>query len=201
LASETDFVAKNEQFQTLAGDIVTHFASSPAVDAESLRAETLKDGRTVAESVDALAAVIGEKLELRRAVKLDGQVATYLHRKSKDLPPQVGVLVQFTGGTPEAARGAAMQIAAMRPQFLTRDEVPAETVETERRVAEAKAREDGKPEQALPKIVEGSVNGFYKNTVLLEQASVQDNKKTVKAMLDEAGVTVTAFAHFEVGQA
>ena len=200
LASETDFVAKNEQFQTLAGDIVAHFVASPASDVDSLLAETLKDGKTVAESVEALAAVIGEKLELRRAVKVDGQVATYLHRKAKDLPPQVGVLVQFTGGSLEAARGAAMQIAAMRPAYLTRDEVPAEVVETEKRVAEAKAREEGKPEAALPKIIEGSVNGYFKSTVLLEQASVLDNKKTVKALLDEAGVAVTRFAHFEVGQ-
>ncbi|HET6878118.1 MAG TPA: translation elongation factor Ts [Jatrophihabitans sp.] len=199
LASETDFVAKNEQFQTLAGDIVTHFAASSASDVDSLLGETLKDGRKVSESIESLAAVIGEKLELRRAVKLDGQVATYLHRKARDLPPQVGVLVQFTGTDENAARTAAMQIAAMRPAFLTRDEVPAEVVETERRVAEAKAREDGKPEQALPKIIEGSVNGYYKNNVLLEQASVVDNKKTVKALLDEAGVTITKFAHFEVG--
>jgi elongation factor Ts len=201
LASETDFVAKNEQFQTLAGDVVAHFAASSAGDRESLLAETLKDGKTVAESIDALAVIIGEKLELRRAVKLDGQVATYLHRKAKDLPPQVGVLVQFTGTDVEAARGAAMQVAAMRPQFLTRDEVPAETIESEKRVAEGKAREDGKPEAALPKIIEGSVNGYFKNNVLLEQASVQDNKKSVKALLDAAGVTITKFAHFEVGQA
>jgi elongation factor Ts len=201
LASETDFVAKNAQFQTLAGDIVAHFAASSATDRDGLLAETLKDGKTVAENVDALAVIIGEKLELRRAVKLDGQVATYLHRKAKDLPPQVGVLVQFTGDAVDAARGAAMQVAAMRPQFLTRDEVPAETIESEKRVAEGKAREDGKPEAALPKIIEGSVNGYFKNTVLLEQASVQDNKRTVKALLDEAGVTVTKFAHFEIGQA
>jgi elongation factor Ts len=200
LASETDFVAKNEQFQTLAGDIVAHFASSAASDVPSLLAETLRDGRTVADNIEALAAVIGEKLELRRAVKIDGQVATYLHRKAKDLPPQVGVLVQFTGSDLEAARGAAMQVAAMRPQFLTRDEVPAETIESERRVAEGKAREDGKPEAALPKIIEGSVNGFFKNNVLLEQSSVQDNKRTVQALLDDAGVAVTRFAHFEVGQ-
>src|SRR6202035_5116841 len=121
---------------------------------DSLLAETLKDGRTVADNIEGLAAVIGEKLELRRAVKIDGQVATYLHRKAKDLPPQVGVLVQFTGNDLEAARGAAMQVAAMRPKFLTRDEVPAETIETERRVAEGKAREEGKPEAALPKIIE-----------------------------------------------
>ena len=200
LASETDFVAKNEQFQTLAGDIVTHFAGSAATDVGSLLGETLKDGKSVADSVDALAAVIGEKLELRRAVKLDGQVATYLHRKSTDLPPQVGVLVQFTGTDDAAARTAAMQVAAMRPSYLTRDEVPAEVVETERRVAEAKAREDGKPEQAMSKIIEGSVNGYYKNNVLLEQASVVDNKKNVKALLDDAGVAITRFAHFEVGQ-
>jgi elongation factor Ts len=201
LASETDFVAKNEQFQTLAGDIVAHFASSSATDTESLKNEVLKDGKTVEESVQNLAAVIGEKLELRRAVKLDGQVATYLHRKASDLPPQVGVLIEFTGGDPDAARGAAMQVAAMRPRYLTRDEVPAEVVETERHVAEETTRAEGKPEQAVPKIVEGRLNGFYKSVVLLEQESVQEQKKTVKQVLDAAGVTVTKFAHFEVGQA
>jgi elongation factor Ts len=108
--------------------------------------------------------------------------------------------VQFTGDNAEAARGAAMQIAAMRPKYLTRDDVPAEVVENERRIAEATAREEGKPEQALPRIVEGRVNGFFKDNVLLEQAAVQDAKKTVKALLDEAGVTISKFAHFEVGQ-
>jgi elongation factor Ts len=204
LASETDFVAKNEQFQTLAADIVAHFAASGAGDLDAFLAEKLKDGRTVVENIDALAAVIGEKLELRRAVKFDAsgdyKVATYLHRKASDLPAQVGVLVQFTGGDPDAARGAAMQIAAMRPQYLSRDAVPAEVVDNERRIAEATAREEGKPEQALPRIVEGRVNGFFKDNVLLEQAAVQDNKKTVKALLDEAGVTVIRFARFEVGQ-
>jgi len=201
IASETDFVAKNEQFQTLAGDIVAHFASSPATDVESLKAETLKDGKTVEESISGLAAVIGEKLELRRAVKLEGQVATYLHRKASDLPPQVGVLVEFSGDNTEAARGAAMQIAAMRPKYLTRDEVPAELVESERRVAEEKTRAEGKPEAALPKIVEGRVNAALKDVVLLDQPSVQDDKKSVKQILDAAGVTVSKFAHFEVGQA
>jgi elongation factor Ts len=200
LASETDFVAKNEQFQSLAADIVARFAASDATDVESLKNETLAEGKTVAEAVDALAAVIGEKLELRRAVKLDGQVATYLHKKASDLPPQVGVLVQFTGSDPEAARGAAMQVAAMRPRYLTRDEVPADVVEAERRVAEETTRAEGKPEAALPKIVEGRLNGFFKTVVLLEQESVQEQKKTVKQVLDAAGVTITKFAHFEVGQ-
>ncbi|MDT4902661.1 MAG: elongation factor Ts [Pseudonocardiales bacterium] len=201
LASETDFVAKNEQFQTLAGDIVTHFAGSSATDVPSLLGETLKDGKTVGESVDALAVVIGEKLELRRAVKLDGQVATYLHRKAKDLPPQVGVLVEFTGGDTEAARSAAMQVAAMRPKYLTREEVPGDVVEAERRIAEETTRAEGKPEAALPKIIEGRLNGFYKTVVLLEQESVQESKKSVKQVLDGAGVTISKFAHFEVGQA
>ena len=201
LASETDFVAKNEQFQTLAADIVAHFAGSSATDVESLKGETLKDGKTVEENVQALAAVIGEKLELRRAVKLDGTVATYLHKKASDLPAQVGVLVQFTGDNAEAARGAAMQAAAMRPKYLTRDEVPTDVVDAERRVAEETTRAEGKPEAALPKIVEGRLNGFFKTVVLLEQESVQEQKKSVKQVLDAAGVTITEFAHFEVGQA
>jgi elongation factor Ts len=201
LASETDFVAKNEQFQTLAGDIVAHFAASGATDADSLRTETLKDGKTVEENIAALAPVIGEKLELRRAVKLDGQVATYLHRKASDLPPQVGVLVQFEGDDLEAARGAAMQIAALRAKYLTRDDVPADVLETERRVLEEKTRAEGKPEQAIAKIVEGRLNAFFADNVLLEQESVREQKQTVKQVLDAAGVTVTKFAHFEVGAA
>jgi elongation factor Ts len=167
--------------------------------AAELGNETLKDGRSVQENIDAVAAVIGEKIELRRAVKLSGQVATYLHRKSADLPPQIGVLVQYAGVDLAAARGAAMQISAMRPRFLAREDVPADLVAHERRIAEATAREEGKPEPALPKIIEGRLNGFFKDNVLLEQASVHDSKKSVKAVLDEAGVFVTGFAHFEVG--
>lgn len=201
LASETDFVAKNEQFQTLAQDIVTHFANSTASDTDSLKGETLKDGKTVEDSIQSLAAVIGEKLELRRAVKLDGKVATYLHRKASDLPPQVGVLVQFDGDDVDAARAAAMQVAALRARYLTREDVPSEVVDTQRRVLEEKTREEGKPEQAVPKIVEGRLNAFFGDNVLLEQPSVHEDKKTVKQVLDAAGVTITKFAHFEVGAA
>jgi elongation factor Ts len=134
-------------------------------------------------------------------VKLDGQVATYLHRKASDLPPQVGVLVQFTGDDLEAARGAAMQVAALRAKYLTREDVPAEVLESERRVLEEKTRAEGKPEQAIAKIVEGRLNAFYGDNVLLEQESVREQKQTVKQVLDSAGVTVTKFAHFEVGSA
>ena len=167
-------------------------------------AAVLEDGKSVADTIQEYSAKIGEKIVLNRFVIVDGTVAVYLHRKAQDLPPQVGVLVQYTGKTDEAgdadARGIGMQIAAMRPRFLNRDEVPAEVVDSERRIAEETAKEEGKPEKALPKIVEGRVNSFFKDFVLLEQSSVVDNKKTVKQIADEAGLTLTRFVRFEVGQ-
>ncbi|SFA89847.1 translation elongation factor Ts (EF-Ts) [Amycolatopsis marina] len=202
LNSETDFVAKNEEFQQLAAKIVEAARAAKTNDVEQLKAADL-GGKTVDEAVQELAAKIGEKLELRRAAYFDGTVSTYLHRRGSDLPPAVGVLVEYTGegdAAADAARGAALQVAALKAKYLTRDEVPNDLVENERRIAEQTAREEGKPEQALPKIIEGKVNAFYKDAVLLDQPSVTDNKKTVKALLDEAGVTVTRFVRFEVGQ-
>ena len=199
LNSETDFVAKSEGFIALAADIAAAAEQGKTADAETLSAATLPSGKTVAEAIQALAAVIGEKLELGRVAYFDGPVATYLHRRSSDLPHAIGVLVSFDGDDAEAARGAAKQIAAMKPEFVTREDVPAELVAKEREIAEATAREEGKPEQALPRIVEGRLNGFFKDVVLLEQASVQDSKKSVQAMLDDAGVTIKKFARFEVG--
>jgi len=210
LNCETDFVAKNANFIALAQRLVEHGEQIKAADAEALLASTLPDGRGVAELIEEQSAKIGEKLVLNRFGRLDGNVAVYLHRKSQDLPPQVGVLVQYravgaAGAGDEAtdadARGAAMQIAAMRPKYVTRDEVPASTVEAERRIAEQTAREEGKPQAALAKIVDGRVNAFFKDFVLLEQASVTDNKKSVKQVLAEAGIEVTNFLRFEVGQA
>ncbi|MEV6065693.1 translation elongation factor Ts [Nocardia sp. NPDC052001] len=201
--SETDFVAKNAEFQELANAVVAAAAKARPADLDALKAVDL-GGKTADQAVQELAAKIGEKLELRRVVSYDGPVATYLHKRATDLPPAVGVLVQYTGDSEaaaEAARAAAMQVAALKAKYVTRDEVPAELVEKERSIAEATAREEGKPEAALPKITEGRVNGFYKDVVLLEQPSVTDNKKTVKQLLDEAGAVVTAFSRFEVGQA
>ncbi|MEU4640681.1 translation elongation factor Ts [Micromonospora sp. NPDC049460] len=204
LNCETDFVAKTDAFIELAQRLVEHGERSGVGTAEELLATEL-DGKTVADLVQEQSAKIGEKLVLNRFAKLDGTTAVYLHRKSQDLPPAVGVLVQYAGKTDEAgdadARAVAMQIAAMRPKYLTRDEVPADVVESERRIAEQTAREENKPEAALPKIVEGRVNAFFKDYVLVEQASVADNKKTVKQMLAEAGIEVTRFVRFEVGQA
>ncbi|OJF10456.1 translation elongation factor Ts [Couchioplanes caeruleus] len=204
LNCETDFVAKNADFVALGQQLVEHGAKTKAADAAALLGSKLEDGRAVADVVQDFSAKIGEKIVVNRFAELDGTVAVYLHRKAQDLPPQVGVLVQYTGKDDEAgaddARAVGMQIAAMRPKFLTRDEVPAETVENERRIAEETAREEGKPEQALTKIVEGRVNSFFKDFVLLEQASVTDNKKTVKQVAADAGIEVTRFVRFEVGQ-
>lgn len=205
LNCETDFVAKNSDFIAFAQLVVEHGAQAGVTDAEGLLGTTLADGRVVADAVQEQSAKIGEKLVLNRFAKLDGTVAVYLHRKAQDLPPQVGVLVEYAGTTDEAgdadARGVAMQIAAMRPKYLSRDEVPAETVASERRIAEQTAREEGKPEAALPKIIEGRVNAFFKDFVLIEQSSVADSKKSVKQVLAEAGIEVTRFVRFEVGQA
>jgi len=156
--------------------------------------------RTGPRIVADLAVKIGEKIELGAVAYFEGPVTTYLHRRASDLPPAVGVLVAYEGEDSDGARAAAMQVAAMRPLYVSREEVPADVVAKEREIAEATAREEGKPEGALPRIVEGRVNGFFKDMVLLEQASVQDSKKSVKAVLDEAGVTVKRFARFEVGQ-
>jgi elongation factor Ts len=207
LNCETDFVAKNAEFQAVADQIVAAAASSKAADVDALKAASISGGagdKTVEQLIAELSAKIGEKLELRRVAFFDGTVETYLHKRSADLPPAVGVLVEYQGpdaGGSDAAHAVALQIAALKARYLSRADVPEDVVTSERRIAEETAKAEGKPEQALPKIVEGRLNGFFKDAVLLEQPSVSDNKKTVKALLDEAGVTVTRFVRFEVGQA
>lgn len=198
--SETDFVAKNSEFKEFAAKIADAAAAVKANTTEELEKAEI-DGKAALEAIQELSAKIGEKLELRRAVTLEGdKVAVYLHHRAADLPPAVGVMVAYEGDDEAAAKAAAMQVAAMKAQYLTREDVPAEAVEKERATQEKITREEGKPEAAIAKIVEGRMNGFYKDVVLLEQASVADNKKTVKQMMDEAGVTLTSFARFEVGQ-
>ncbi|ORA13700.1 translation elongation factor Ts [Mycobacterium arosiense] len=204
LNSETDFVAKNAEFQALADQIVAAAVSSKAKDVDQLKASSIGEAsgtKTVEQAIAELSAKIGEKLELRRVANFDGTVEIYLHRRAADLPPAVGVLVEYQGSDTEAAHAVALQIAALKARYLSRDDVPDDMVASERRIAEETAKAEGKPEQALPKIVEGRLNGFFKDAVLLEQPSVSDSKKTVKALLDDAGVTVTRFVRFEVGQA
>jgi elongation factor Ts len=200
LNCETDFVAKSDDFRALADRILRVAVDQQPSDLDALKKAPL-DGGTVDDALQSLSARIGEKLELKRYIHVDGPVALYLHRRASDLPPAIGALVAYEGSSDEAAKSVAMHIAAARPQYRTRDDVPGDVLENERRIAEATAREEGKPEQVLPRIVEGRINGFYKDVVLLEQPSVHEPKKTVKALLDEAGVTVREFARFEVGQA
>ncbi|MDT5109868.1 MAG: elongation factor Ts [Mycobacterium sp.] len=203
LNSETDFVAKNAEFQTLADLVVSAAVAVKAGDVDALKAAVISGGvatATVEQAVADLSAKIGEKLEIRRAAYFDGAVETYLHKRAADLPPAVGVLVEYTGGDAEVARGIARQVAAMKAKYLTKADVPEDVIANERRIAEETAREEGKPEQALPKIIEGRLTGFLKDVVLLEQPSLFEDKKSVKQVLDEAGVTVTRFVRFEVGQ-
>ncbi|MFI0897695.1 translation elongation factor Ts [Streptomyces sp. NPDC020983] len=200
LKCETDFVAKGDKFVAVADAIAAHVAASKPADIAALLGSEIKPGQTVQAFVDEANATLGEKIVLDRFAQFAGTyVASYLHRTSPDLPPQVGVLVELDKADAQTAKDVAQHIAAFAPKYLTRDEIDAETVENERRVAEATAREEGKPEAALPRIVEGRVNGFFKENVVLEQSFAKDAKKTVQKVLDEAGVTLKAFARFRVG--
>jgi elongation factor Ts len=204
LNCETDFVAKTEAFQKLAADVAAHVAAAKPSDVETLYGQpfTADSSSSVKEVLDEANASMGEKIEVRRFAAFEGAyVATYLHKSSPDLPPTVGVLVELSSEQPQVAREVAQQIAALHPLYVTRDEVPAETVENERRIAEETAREEGKPEQAISRIVDGRLNGYFKENVLVEQGFVKDSKKTVGTILDEAATTVVRFARFKVGQA
>ncbi|WP_154793559.1 translation elongation factor Ts [Occultella kanbiaonis] len=197
--SETDFVAKNQVFVSLADRVVATAVASGAADADALLAAE-SDGVALSTVVDETAATLGEKIVVRRVARLAGEhVTTYLHRTAKDLPPQVGVLVSSDAAGAAVAHDVALHIAAYSPQYLSRDEVPADKVADERRIAEETSRNEGKPEQALPKIVEGRLNGFFKEVALLDQPFAKDPKKSVGQVVTEAGGTITGFARFRVG--
>ena len=201
LNCETDFVAKGERFQALAEEILSHVAKTKISDLSELLASDFGGGKTVAAHVDEGNATLGEKIELGRVAVLAGSpVSVYLHRTNPDLPPQVGVLVQL-GSANAVGKDVAQHIAAFAPQYVSRDQVPAAVLEEERRIAEETARNEGKPEAAIAKVVEGRVTGFVKEVSLLEQAFAKDNKKSVDQVLKEAGTSVSAFARFRVGQA
>ena len=202
LNCETDFVAKTDVFQQVAGEIAQAALASGAADRLALLSVEARPGQTVEQIIEKAGASLKEKLELGRFARFEGGfVASYLHRSDAALPPTLGVLVQLDQAEPQVARDLAQQIAAMRPQYTTRDDVPAEVVEKERRIAEQITREEGKPEQAIPRIVDGRVNAFLKDVVLVEQPFVKDPKKTIKQVLADSGVTVRGFARFQVGQA
>ena len=199
LNCETDFVAKSAKFTELAQSVVD--AAFGTNDATALQSVQI-DGRPLNEVLDDANAAMGEKIEVRRVATFEGAyVASYLHRTDPDLPPQLGVLVELSADDAQVAKDVAQHIAAFSPTYVSRTEVPEDVVAKEREIAEATAKEEGKPEAALPKIVEGRVNGFFKDSVLLEQAFAKDSKKTVGKVLEQAGVQLTGFVRFKVGQA
>ncbi|MGN6501520.1 MAG: translation elongation factor Ts [Pseudolysinimonas sp.] len=199
LACETDFVAKNEKFIALADQIAEALADSGAETVDAALAVPV-EGTTVGQLIEDQAATIGEKVVLRRIVRLAGdKFEVYLHRTSQDLPPQIGVVVAYTGDDAETARSIAQHISFADPQYLSKEDVPAADVENERRIVEQISRDEGKPEAALPKIVEGRLGAFFKQVALLEQDYARDNKLTIHTVLKDAGLGITAFARFKVG--
>ena len=202
LNCETDFVAKTDVFQAVAAQIASTALAQRPADRLALLGLEIRPGTTVQQHIDEASASLKEKLELGRYALLEGgYIATYLHKSDPQLPPTVGVLVQLDKESAEAGKDVAHQVAAMRPQYVTRDQVPSDVVEKERAIMEQITRDEGKPEQAIGKIVEGRLNAFFKDIVLTEQPFVRDPKKTIKQILGEQGVTVRAFARFQVGQA
>jgi elongation factor Ts len=202
LNCETDFVAKTDMFQQVATDIAQAALAAGVTDRLAVLGLPVRETQTAADLVEEVGVTLKEKLELGRfAAYTDGFVISYLHKSDPSLPPTLGVLVDIDEAGASVALDVAHQVAAMRPQYITRDEVPDDMVAHERRIAEQVTRDEGKPEQAIPKIVEGRLNAFFKEVVLVEQASVRDPKKTVKQLLAESGATVRGFARFQIGQA
>jgi elongation factor Ts len=199
LACETDFVAKNDRFISLA-DKVADAAAAVAADSVDAALAAPAGTQTVAQLIDDEAAIIGEKVELRRVRTLSGdKFEIYLHKTNKDLPPQVGVVLAYSGDDAETARSLAQHISFANPSYLSRDEVPAADVDKEREIVTEISRQEGKPEAALPKIVEGRVNAFFKQVSLLDQDYAKDNKLSVAQVAKNAGLTLTGFARFKVG--
>jgi elongation factor Ts len=202
LNCETDFVAKTDKFQEVAADIAAAALRAGATDRLAVLSLEVRSGQTAQALIEEAGASLQEKLELGRYVRFEGgYVTSYLHKKDPGLPPTLGVLVQLDEAGAGIAQDVAHQVAAMRPQYVTSDQVPEDVLANERRIAEQVTREEGKPEQAIPKIVEGRLNAFLKDIVLVEQPGVRDPKKSVKQLLTEQGASVKGFARFQIGQA
>jgi elongation factor Ts len=202
LNCETDFVAKTDLFQQTAKQIADAAIGAKVADRLTLLTTQARPGVTVEQLIDEAGASLKEKLELGRFARFEGgYVASYLHRSDAALPPTLGVLIQLDQDNAEVAKDLAQQVAAMRPLYTTRDQVPADVVEKERRIAEQITRDEGKPEQAIGKIVDGRLNAYFKDVVLTEQPFVKDQKTAIKQVLASNGVAVTGFARFQVGQA
>ena len=197
-------MAKTELFQQVAGDIAAAALAAAATDRLAVLGLEVRAGQTTQELIEEAGATLKEKLELGRYARFEGgYVTSYLHKSDPGLPPTLGVLVQLDEAGADIGQDIAHQVAGHAPaaQYITRDQVPDDLMASERRIAEQVTREEGKPEQAIPKIVEGRVNAFLKDIVLVEQASVRDQKKPVRQLLAEHGASVRQFARFQIGQA
>lgn len=199
LACETDFVAKGEKFGALAATVLDATVAADAASVDTALAAPAGSG-TVASTIAGVAAIIGEKLELRRLAVVSGDAfAIYLHKTSKDLPPQVGVVLGYTGSDAETARSIAQHISFANPEYISRADVPQADVDAERKIVEEISKNEGKPEAALPKIIDGRLTAYFKQVALLDQPYAKDNKVSVEKVLADAGLTVTGFARFKVG--
>lgn len=197
--SETDFVAKNQKFIDFSNEVLAAAVASGAADLDALLAAPMGEG-TVKDRLDAFAAIIGEKLQVGRIVRVEGEnVDLYLHQTNPDLPPQVGVFVVTDAAGKSVAHDIAMHVAAYMPAYLDRDSVPADVLEKERATLEKITLEEGKPANIVPKIVEGRLNAFYKDNCLVDQAFARDPSKSVAQVLKEAGAKVTNFVRVHVG--
>lgn len=197
--SETDFVAKNQKFIDFSNEVLAAAVASKAADLDALLAAPMGEG-AVKDRLDAFAAVIGEKLQIGRIVRVEGEnVDLYLHQTNPDLPPQVGVFVVTDAAGKSVAHDIAMHVAAYMPAYLDRDSVPADVLDKERATLEKITLEEGKPANIVPKIVEGRLNAFYKDNCLVDQAFARDPSKSVGQVLKEAGAKVTNFVRVHVG--
>lgn len=208
LNSETDFVAKTPKFVEFAGSVLDDAVKAEASSVDEVLAAAFGD-TTVKEAVEEAAALFGEHVKVGQFAKVEGpHVEVYAHKKSAEMPPSIVAMIATDEAGAAVAHEAALQISAMGAQWLTREDVPADVLESERRVATEKTTEElkskGKPEAVIekiaPKIVEGRLGAFYKETVLLEQAYVKDPSKTVGDLFKEVGGTALSFARVEVGK-
>jgi len=200
LVCETDFVAKNEKFLALGDRVLEAIVAAGATTLEAALAAPLGNG-TVESTITDESAIIGEKIELRRVTAVEApHTAVYLHRTSKDLPPQIGVVVGYEGDDEKVATSIAQHISFAEPLYVNRDEVPQADVDKERDIVTEISKNEGKPEAALPKIIEGRLNAFFKQIVLNEQEHALDaEKRSVAKVAEAAGITVTGFARGKVG--
>ncbi|MFZ1383041.1 MAG: translation elongation factor Ts [Scrofimicrobium sp.] len=197
--SETDFVAKNQKFIDFANEVLAAAVTADVADIDSLLAAPAGEG-TVKDLVDSMGATVGEKTEIGRIARVEGDyVDLYLHQTNPDLPPQVGVFVVTNGAGKELAHDIAMHVAAFKPQWISRHVIPADVLDNERQTLTEITLKEGKPEKIVEKIVEGRLNAFYKDNALVDQDFAKDPSTTVGKILESKGGKVTEFVRYQVG--